>query len=125
MATLNRVQLIGNVGKDPDSNYTQSGQMVSKFSLAVNSSWKTKDGEKKENTEWVNLEAWGKLAEIISKNVKKGSSIYVEGRLKTDKYEDSGETKYFTKVVLTTVQFLGGKNNQPQVELPDPDDIPF
>lgn len=111
MPTLNRVQLIGRLGKDPDSKYTPTGKKVCHFSLAVSNRWKDKNGETKETTEWVNIEAWGRLGEICQEYLKKGSLIFVEGRLKTDKYEDreNGETKYFTKIVAQTLQFLDKK----------------
>jgi single-strand DNA-binding protein len=106
MPTLNRVQLIGRLGKDPESKFTPTGKKVCHFSLAVSNRWKDKNGETREATEWVNIEAWGRLGEICQEYLKKGSLIYVEGRLKTDKYEDKGETKYFTKVVTQFLQFL-------------------
>lgn len=105
MPALNRVQLIGYLGKDPESKFTPTGKKVAHFSIAVTNRWKTA-GESKEYTEWVNIEAWGRLGEICQQYLKKGSLVYVEGRLKTDKYEDKGETKYFTKVVTQFVQFL-------------------
>ncbi|MBK6795030.1 MAG: single-stranded DNA-binding protein [Anaerolineales bacterium] len=111
MPSLNRVQLIGRLGKDPESKYTPTGKKVCHFSLAVSNRWKDKNGETKESTEWVNIEAWGRLGEICQEYLKKGSLIFVEGRLKTDKYEDreNGETKYFTKVVSQSLQFLDKK----------------
>ncbi|MBE0680940.1 MAG: single-stranded DNA-binding protein, partial [Anaerolineales bacterium] len=96
MPTLNRVQLIGRLGKDPESKFTPTGKKVTHFSLAVSNRWKDKNGETKEATEWVNIEAWGRLGEVCQEYLKKGSLIFVEGRLKTDKYEANGETKYFT-----------------------------
>lgn len=133
MASLNRMQLIGNVGKDPESKYTGSGKLMVSFSVAVGNSWKDASGEKRTDTEWINVEAWGKLAEIIQQYVKKGSSVYVEGRLKTDKYEaKDGETKYFTKIVASSMQLLGGRNSsqkseevEASAELPPEEDIPF
>lgn len=112
MPTLNRVQLIGRLGKDPESKFTPTGKKVCHFSLAVSNRWKDKNGETREATEWVNIEAWGRLGEICQEYLKKGSLIYVEGRLKTDKYEDKGETKYFTKVVAQTLQFLDKKEKE-------------
>ena len=97
MPALNRVQLIGRLGKDPESRYTPTGKQVTTFSIAVSNRWKSK-GETKEYTEWINVEAWGRLGEICQEYLKKGSLVYIEGRLKTDRYEDKGETKYFTKV---------------------------
>jgi len=106
MPALNRVQLIGRLGKDPESKHTPTGKKVAHFSVAVSNRWKTREGETKEYTEWINVEAWGRLGEVSQEYLKKGSLVYVEGRLKTDKYEDKGETKYFTKVVAQMVQFL-------------------
>jgi len=106
MPTLNRVQLIGRLGKDPESKFTPTGKKVTQFRLAVDNRWKDKSGETKESTEWVNIEAWGRLGEICQEYLKKGSLIFLEGRLKTEKYEDKGETRYFTKVVALTLQFL-------------------
>ncbi|MBI5965130.1 MAG: single-stranded DNA-binding protein [Chloroflexi bacterium] len=106
MPTLNRVQLIGRLGKDPESKFTPTGKKVAHFSLAVSNRWKDKSGETKESTEWVNIEAWGRLGEVCQEYLKKGSLVFIEGRLQTDKYEDKGETKYYTKVVAQTLQFL-------------------
>ena len=110
MPTLNRVQLIGRLGKDPESRFTPNGKKVAHFSLAVSNRWKTADGENKEYTEWVNIEAWGRLGEICQQYLHKGSLVFLEGRLKTDKYEDKGgETKYYTKVVALVMQMLDKK----------------
>lgn len=108
MPALNRVQLIGRLGRDPESKFTPTGKKVTHFSLAVSRRWKTA-GETKEYTEWVNIEAWGRLGEVCQEYLKKGSLVFLEGRLKTEKYEDrDGETKYFTKVVTQFIQFLSG-----------------
>jgi single-strand DNA-binding protein len=134
MANLNRVQLMGNVGKDPEGKYTNSGKKVVSFSIAVNNSYKTQGGETRKETEWFNIEVWGKLGDVIQEYVHKGSQLYVEGRLKTDKFEDkNGDVKYFTKVVMSNFQFLGsnasGNPRQSEVEVPvetpDESDIPF
>ncbi len=111
MPALNRVQLIGYLGKDPESKYTPSGRKVAHFSVAVTQRWKS-GGETKEYTEWVNVEAWGRLGEICQEYLKKGSLVYIEGRLKTDKYEDKGETKYYTKVVALAMQMLDRKPSE-------------
>jgi single-strand DNA-binding protein len=108
MPALNRVQLIGYLGRDPESKYTPTGKKVAHFSIAVTNRWKS-GGETKEYTEWVNVEAWGRLGEICQEYLKKGSLVYLEGRLKTDKYEDKGETKYYTKVVALAMQMLDRK----------------
>ncbi len=106
MPALNRVQLIGRLGKDPESKFTPTGKKVTHFSLAVSQRWKS-SGEMKEFTEWVNIEAWGRLGEVCQEYLKKGSLVYLEGRLKTEKYDDKGgDTKYFTKVVTQFLQFL-------------------
>ncbi len=105
MPALNRVQLIGRLGKDPENRTTSTGKQVTTFSLAVSNRWKSK-GETKEYTEWINVEAWGRLGEVCNEYLKKGSLIYLEGRLKTDRYEDKGENKYFTKVVAVMMQML-------------------
>jgi single-strand DNA-binding protein len=108
MPALNRVQLIGNLGKDPEGKFTPTGKKVTHFSVAISKRWKT-GSEMKEHTEWVNVEAWGRLGEVCQEYLKKGSLVYIEGRLKTDKYEHEGETKYYTKVVALTLQFLDKK----------------
>ena len=108
MPALNRVQLIGRLGRDPESKFTPTGKKVTNFSLAVSQRWKA-NGESKEYTEWVNIEAWGRLGEVCQEYLKKGSLVYLDGRLKTEKYEDrGGEIKYFTKVVAQFLQFLSG-----------------
>lgn len=121
MPTLNRVQLIGRLGKDPESKFTPTGKKLTHFSLAVSNRWKDKSGETKESTEWINVEAWGRLGEVCQEYLKKGSLIFLEGRLKTDKYEDKGETKYFTKVVALTLQFLDKKPAEEPVITMDED----
>ncbi len=105
MPALNRIQLIGYLGRDPESRFTPSGKRVTHFSLGITQRWKNGD-DNKEATEWVNVETWDRLAEISQEYLKKGSLVYVEGRLKTDKYDDNGENKYFTKVVALQLQFL-------------------
>ena len=112
MPALNRVQLIGRLGKDPESKYTPTGKKVAHFSLAVSQRWKT-GVENKEYTEWVNIEAWGRLGEVCQEYLKKGSLVYLEGRLKTEKYEDKGgDTKFFTKVVALSLQFLDKRDKE-------------
>ena len=116
MPSLNRVQLIGRLGKDPESRFTPTGKKVAHFSVAVSERWKSAEGESKENTEWVNIEAWGRLGEICQQYLHKGSLVYIEGRLKTDKFEDKGgETKYYTKVVALSMQMLDRKPEEEPV----------
>jgi len=116
MPGLNKVQLIGHLGRDPEARTTPAGSKVCQFSLAVTRRWKT-GTENKEATDWFTVNAWGRLAEIGQQYLKKGSLVYVEGRLQTDKYEDKGgETKYFTKVVASTLQLLDRKPADEPVE---------
>jgi single-strand DNA-binding protein len=116
MPALNRVQLIGNLGKDPDTHTTPTGKKVAHFSMAVSQRWKSAEGESKEVTEWVNVEAWGRLGEVCQQYLHKGSLIFLEGRLKTDKFEDKGgETKYYTKVVALSMQMLDRKPEEEPV----------
>ncbi len=111
MPALNRVQLIGRLGKDPEGKFTPTGKKVFNFSVAISNRWKSKEGDAKEYTEWVNVEAWGRLGEVCQEYLKKGSLVYLEGRLKTEKYEDKGENKYYTKVVALSMQMLDRKPN--------------
>ena len=122
MPALNRVQLIGYLGRDPESKYTPTGKRVTDFPIAITQRWKSETGEARENTEWVQIEAWGRLAEICHEYLGKGSLAYVEGRLKTDRYEDEGGTRYFTKVVARTVQFLS--DNRDDEHLIESADVP-
>jgi single-strand DNA-binding protein len=115
MPALNRIQLIGHLGKDPESRYTTTGKQVTSFSLAVSQRWNSK-GEAKEFTDWFNVEAWGRLGEVCQEYLKKGSLIYLEGRLKTDRYEVEGETRYFTKVVAQSMQMLDKKTAEEPVD---------
>ena len=108
MPALNRVQLIGYLGKDPESKFTPTGKKVCHFSVGVTQRWKA-GGELKEYTEWFNIEAWGALGEIAQANLKKGRLVFVEGRLKTDRVGEGDNTKYYTKVVALTMQFLDRK----------------
>ena len=123
MLGLNKVQLIGNLGKDPEIRITPKEKKVASFPMAVNRSYKDQDGKTIEDTQWVNVEAWEMLANIVESYLQKGSQVYIEGRLKTEKYKKNGETKYFTKVVVRDMLMLGRSRNE-DVE-PDEDDIPF
>ena len=105
MPTLNRVQLIGRLGKEPESKFTPTGKKVTHFSLAVSNRWKDKNGETKESTEWVNIEAWGRLGEVCQEYLKKGSLISLEGRLKTDKYETKARPNTLRKSWLNPWNF--------------------
>ena len=109
MSSLNKVMLIGRLGKDPEVRYTSSGQAVANFSMATDESYKNNDGEKVQKTEWHRLVLWGKLAEIAQQYLKKGSLVYIEGKLQTREWEKDGEKKYQTEVVGFSLQMLGGK----------------
>ena len=115
MPALNRVQLIGHLGKDPESKFTPTGKKVTHFSVAISNRWRSKDGDPKEYTEWVNVEAWGRLGEVCQEYLKKGSLVFVEGRLKTDKVQDNGENRYYTKVVALAMQMLDRKPSEEPV----------
>ena len=116
MASLNRVQIIGNLGKDPETRFTPTGKKVTTFSVAVDRRWKTEEGETKESTEWINIEAWGHLGELCQEYLHKGSLAFLEGRLQTDRYEQGGETRYYTKVVISNVQLLDRKEAAKETE---------
>ena len=110
MAGINKVILIGNLGKDPELRYTPNSKAVATFSLATTEKWKDKEGQFQEKTEWHNIVAWGKQAEICKEYLKKGSSVYVEGRLQHRSYDDKdGNKKYITEIVARSVQMLGRK----------------
>lgn len=109
--SVNKVILVGNLGKDPEIKYTPSGTPVAKFSLATNERYKDKGGEWQDRTEWHNIVAWQRLAEIVGEYVKKGSKLYIEGRLQTSSWEDkqSGEKKYRTEIVAQDLVLLSGR----------------
>ena len=110
MANLNKVTLIGRLGQDPEIRYTQSGSAVASVNIATNDYWTDKQGEKQEKTEWHSLVFWGKLADRAQSYLKKGSQVYVEGRLQTSNWEDQqGQKHYKTEVVVTNIQFLDSR----------------
>lgn len=107
---LNKVMLIGRLGKDPEIRYAQSGVAVTNFTLATNEEWMDKaSGEKKEKTEWHRIVAFGKLGEICGKYLTKGKQVYVEGRLQTRSWEQDGATRYMTEIVADQMQMLDAK----------------
>ena len=107
---VNKVILIGTLGKDPEVRYAQSGSALASVSIATNESWKDKNGEKQERTEWHRLKFFGRLAEIAGEYLKKGSQVYVEGSLRTDKYTDKqGVERYSTDIIVNEMQMLGGR----------------
>jgi single-strand DNA-binding protein len=125
MPALNRVELIGNLGRDPETRFTPTGKQVTSFSVAVNRRWRDAEGEQKEKTEWFNIEAWGRLGEICQEYLNKGRLVYVEGRFQTDVVGEGDERKYFTKVVARQVQILDRKPDEGDTETPPVDDEEF
>ena len=108
MASVNKVILVGNVGRDPELRYTQSGQPVASFSIATNERFKDRDGNWKDRTEWHRIVAWARLAEICGEYLKKGSPVYVEGRIQTRDWEDKeGNKRQTTEIVALSMQMLG------------------
>ena len=106
--SLNKVQLIGNLGKDPELKYTPSGVAVATFSIATSESWKDQEGNQQEKTEWHNIVAWRKLAEICGEYLKKGKKVYIEGKLQTRNYEKDGVKRYVTEIVADQLIMLDG-----------------
>jgi single-strand DNA-binding protein len=133
MNSLNRVTLIGNLGKDPEVRYMQNGDAVANVSLATTDTWKDKAGEKQEKTEWHRVTFYRKLAEIVQMYVGKGDSIYVEGRLETRKWTDKqGVERYTTEIIASEMKMLGGKKDDKPAKAQEretadleTDDIPF
>jgi single-strand DNA-binding protein len=113
MASVNKVILVGNLGRDPEVRYLPSGDAVANVTIATSSKYKGKDGNMVEETEWHRVTFFGKLAEIVGQYLKKGRSIYVEGRIKTRKYTDKdGVEKYATDIIASEMQMLGGREGQ-------------
>lgn len=144
--SVNKVILVGNVGKDPEVRHLEGGVAVARFPLATNETYTDKSGQKVTQTEWHNIVVWRNQAEIVEKYVKSGKLLYVEGRLRTNTYEDkeTGTKKYFTEIHCTNFRFLGppsdsqppidkvvkdseGRNlTEPEPPMPEPeDDLPF
>ncbi|MBJ6725742.1 single-stranded DNA-binding protein [Geomesophilobacter sediminis] len=110
MASLNKVMLIGNLGKDPEVRYTAGGTAVASFSVATSEKFKNKNGEWEEKTEWHNVTLWARLAEIAGEYLSKGKTVYIEGRLQTRKWQDKdGKDRYTTEIVGEKMQMLSGK----------------
>jgi len=141
MSSLNKVMLIGRLGKDPEVKFTSSGTAVCNFSLATSETFKDKSGEKQEKTEWHNVQLWQKLAEIAGEYLVKGSLVFIEGRLQTRKWQDKeGNDRYTTEIVGERMQMLGSKGDSGRSDraasgshstgsenssMPEDDDIPF
>jgi single-strand DNA-binding protein len=139
MAGVNKVILVGKLGKDPEVKYTPSGVTVAQFSIATSDEWKDKEtGEKQERTEWHRIVAWRRLAEICGEYLRKGSQVYIEGKIQTRQWEDrDGNKRYTTEIVAQNMQMLSSANKSARAEPHDPgfpteepitipeDDIPF
>jgi single-strand DNA-binding protein len=141
--SVNKVILVGNVGRDPEIRHLDKGVAVARFSLATTENYTSKTGEKVSNTEWHNVVAWRGLAEVVEKYVKKGSQLYIEGRLKTNSYEKDGVKHYATEINADTMHMLGRRDGQaeipgqlmtaevqqvvsePEFSQPEEDDLPF
>ena len=124
--SVNRVILIGRLGQDPEVKYLSDGTTVCTFSLATTESWKDKDGNKQEKTEWHNIVAWKRLAEICGEFLRQGKQVYIEGKLQTRSWEDGeGNKRYKTEVVASQMQMLGGRQERGEVGEETEDDIPF
>ena len=142
--SVNKVILIGHLGKDPELKYTPAGRAVAQFSLATNERWTGQDGQKNEKTTWHNIVAWGKQAEVMKEYLRKGSQVYIEGRIDNRSYEkkDGSGKAYISEVVVQNFQFIGGRGDNaggggrsadesvPDVPAPDgaasdDDDLPF
>ncbi len=111
---INKVMILGHVGKDYDIHTFENGNKVATLSVATNETYKDKNGEKITNTEWHTVKFLGKLAEIVEKYVKKGDLIFVEGKIKTSLYEKNGEKKYFTEIWASELKMLGKSENKPE-----------
>lgn len=109
--SVNKVILIGRLGKDPETRYMPNGEAVTNAALATSENWKDKTGEKQEKTEWHNLVFYRRLAEIAGEYLKKGSQVYIEGKLQTRKWEKDGVTRYTTEIIVNEMTMLGGKSS--------------
>ena len=120
MASVNKVILIGNLGKDPEMRYMPSGDAIANFSIATTDSWKDKSGEKQEKTEWHRISMFGRLAEIAGEYLKKGSQVYIEGRLQTRKWQNKeGQDQYTTEIVANEMKMLGSRSGGNAFEVVD------
>jgi single-strand DNA-binding protein len=126
---LNKLMIIGHLGRDPEMRYTPSGRPVTTFSVATSRSWHSADGERHEETEWFNVVAWGNLAEICNQHLHKGQQVYVEGRLQTRRWEDTEGNKHFTtEVVAKEMIMLGDRRDTPSPmddSAEDEEEMPF
>lgn len=122
MASVNKCIFIGNLGRDPEMRYMPSGDAIANFSIACTESFKDKSGAKQERTEWIRIAMFGKLAEIAGEYLKKGSSVYIEGRMQTRKWQNKeGVDQYTTEIVADRMQMLGGRGGSNSFEVVDSD----
>ncbi|MGA1382234.1 MAG: single-stranded DNA-binding protein, partial [Burkholderiaceae bacterium] len=120
MASVNKVILLGNLGRDPEVRYSADGAAIANVSIATTSRYKDKSGEMKEDTEWHRVVFFGRLAEVVNEYLKKGRPVYVEGRLRTRKWQDQGgQDRYTTEIVADQMQLLGGRDGAPAGMPPD------
>ena len=123
---LNKVMIIGHLGRDPEMRFTPTGKSVSSFSVACNRSWKSKDGERKTETDWFNVVAWGDLAEISKQYLSKGSLVYVEGRLQIRDWMDSnGNKQKSVEIIAREILMLDSKDQSIEKDSEDYEDFPF
>lgn len=138
--SLNKVMLIGNLGKDPELRFTPSGRAVARFPVATSEQWTDANGQRQDRTEWHNVVVWGKQAETCGQYLAKGRQVFIEGSVRTRQYDDKeGQKRYITEVIAQRVQFLGGRpdgagrgaapagsaDDLPPAAAPEDDDIPF
>jgi single-strand DNA-binding protein len=110
--SVNKAILVGRLGRDPETRFTGGGQAVANFSVATDHSYKDRNGERQKKTEWHKIVAWGKLAEIVQKYLKKGSLIYIEGRIETREWQDKeGQKRYSTEIIANEMRMLGGRGD--------------
>jgi len=107
---MNKAMIIGNLGNDPEIRYTQKGAAVATFSIATTEKWKDENGAQQEHTDWHRIVAWKGLAEVCGDHLKKGSKVYIEGKMQTRKWEENGITRYTTEIIAKSMEMLGGKN---------------
>jgi len=125
MAGINKVMLIGRLGRDPELRYTQNGQAVANFTLATSERWTNKSGERGERTEWHRIVVWGRLAEICGEYLSKGRQIFIEGRLQTREWEDrEGKKRYTTEIVANEMQMLGSRSESGAADSPPAEEGP-
>lgn len=123
---LNKAQIIGRLGADPEVRYSQNGSAITTISVATSERWKDKDGNPQERTEWHRVKLFGRLAEIAGEYLKKGSQVYIEGSLRTEKYTDkNGVERYTTDIIAAEMKMLGGKKPSSEGTSEEEEDIPF